>query len=69
MSLIASATTVTINYLVRVMCEVSGIKGIIEYAPPRNGDVRDNLAAISAAAQIFDYEPSVELEERLGARR
>lgn len=64
---IASATSVTINHLARFMCEASGIKGTIDYAPPRKGDVRDSLADISAAGKAFGYEPSVELEEGLRA--
>jgi len=64
---IASATSVTINRLAQLMREASGIDGKIEYAPPRKGDVRDSLADISAAANAFGYEPSVDLEEGLRA--
>lgn len=64
---IASASSVTINHLAHFMREASGINGVIEYAPPRKGDVRDSLADISAAANAFGYEPSVDLEEGLRA--
>lgn len=64
---IASATSITINELVRLMQEASGITGTVEYGPPRKGDVRDSLADISAAAEAFGYEPSVDLKEGLRA--
>jgi UDP-glucose 4-epimerase len=60
---VASATSVTINYLANFMCEAIGIKGAIEYAPPRKGDVRDSLADISAASEAFGYKPSVSLKK------
>jgi len=62
---VASATSVTINYLANFMCEASGIQGKIEYGPKRKGDVRDSLADISAARNAFGYEPSVKLEDGL----
>ena len=36
---------------------------MIEYAPPRPGDVRDSLADVGAARAAFAYEPTVGLEE------
>jgi len=62
---IASATSVTINHLAHLMCTTSNIDGVIQYAPPRKGDVRDSLADISAAANAFGYEPNVNLEDGL----
>lgn len=62
---IASGTRVTINKLVNLMGEVSGIKPVIEYGPPRKGDVRDSLADISAAKQAFGYQVTVGLKEGL----
>jgi len=62
---VASATSVTINYLAHFMCEASGVQTQIEYGPKRKGDVRDSLADISAAGKAFGYEPSVNLENGL----
>jgi UDP-glucose 4-epimerase len=62
---IASATQITINRLVELMKEASGLDAPIEYAPPRPGDVRDSLADIGAARASLGYEPRVGLEEGL----
>ena len=62
---VASATRVTINRLVELMVEASGIQPVVEHGPPRPGDVRDSLADVSAAGKAFGYEPSVSLEDGL----
>ncbi len=62
---LGSATRVTINDLVELMIELSGIHPTVQHGPPRKGDVRDSLADISAAAKAFGFEPSVTLEAGL----
>jgi UDP-glucose 4-epimerase len=62
---IGSGTRVTVNELVRLMQEASGIQAQVVYAPVRPGDVRDSLADIAAARREFGFEPSVSLEEGL----
>lgn len=59
---IASATRVTVNRLVGLMAEASGIEPIVEYGPPRPGDVRHSLADVSAANKAFGFDPGVTLE-------
>jgi UDP-glucose 4-epimerase len=59
---IASATRITINRLVELMAEASGITPKIEYGPPRKGDVRHSLADVSAAYEAFGFNPTVSLE-------
>jgi UDP-glucose 4-epimerase len=63
---IGSGTRVTVNELVRRLQACSGMKPEVVYAAPRAGDVRDSLADISAARQVFGFNPSVSLEEGLG---
>src|SRR5436305_1133201 len=63
---IASSEVITINQLVELMSEASGIRPTIEYGPPRKGDVRNSRADISAAREALGFEPSVRLEEGLG---
>lgn len=63
---VASGTRITINELTRLMGEAAGIEPVVEYAPPRPGDVRDSLADISRAAEAFGYRPVVGLVEGLG---
>ena len=62
---IASGTRVTINNLVKLMSEVSGIKPVVEYGPHRKGDVRHSLADISASQKAFGYKVNVDLQEGL----
>jgi UDP-glucose 4-epimerase len=59
---IASATRVTINRLVELMAEMSGLEPKVEHGPPRPGDVRHSLADVSAANKAFGFAPSVTLE-------
>jgi UDP-glucose 4-epimerase len=62
---IASGTRIPINRLVEMLLAESGIRAAIEYAPPRQGDVRHSLADISSAKKSLGYEPTVGLQEGL----
>ncbi len=62
---LGSGTRITINHLVELMSQTSGIKPQVTYGPPRPGDVRHSLADISAAAKAFGYEPIVDLKTGL----
>lgn len=62
---IGSATRVTINQLVGLIAEVSGLHPVIEHGPQRKGDVRDSMADISAARTALDFNPSVTLRDGL----
>ncbi len=62
---IGSASRVTINDLAAMMQRVAGREVDVEFAPPRPGDVRDSLAATSAARAAFGFAPSVGLDEGL----
>ncbi len=62
---LGSATRITINHLVEIMSEVSGINPTVKYEAPRAGDVRDSLADISAAKEAFGYQPTVEIVDGL----
>jgi UDP-glucose 4-epimerase len=60
-----SATSVTINELVKLMREASNIEPQVTFGPVRKGDVRHSLADISAAKAAFGYDPHVTLEDGL----
>ena len=62
---IGSATRITINDLAAMMQRAAGRAVGVEYAPPRQGDVRDSLAATDAAHAAFGFEPGVDLNEGL----
>jgi UDP-glucose 4-epimerase len=58
---IASGSRVTINTLVSLMREASGLTPRVEHGPPRKGDVRHSLADISQARTRIGFDPQVEL--------
>jgi len=60
-----SAGRITINNLVDLLQEASGIKPEFVHGPPRPGDVRHSLADISAAREAFGFEPTISLQEGL----
>ena len=60
-----SAGRITINTLVNLLREASGIEPIVVHGPPRPGDVRHSLADISAAKKAFGFEPTISLQEGL----
>lgn len=56
---------ITLNELIRTVADILGRPADIEYAPPRNGDVRHSLASIEKAQAILGYKPVVDLREGL----
>jgi UDP-glucose 4-epimerase len=62
---LGSATRVTINHLLELMIEASGIRPAVQHGPPRKGDVRHSLADVSAAQRAFGFEPTVSLQAGL----
>jgi len=62
---IGSGTRITINRLVSDLIATSGLNPTVRHGPPRQGDVRDSLADISAARAAFGFEPTVTMEDGL----
>lgn len=62
---VASATSITINSLIELMSETSGIHPVVKYDEPRKGDVRHSRADITAAREALGFEPKVELAKGL----
>lgn len=62
---VGSGTQVSINRLLELLREATGLDPVVDYGPPRPGDVRDSLADIGAAAAAFGYQPTVSLAEGL----
>jgi UDP-glucose 4-epimerase len=60
-----SGSRITINHLVRLLRDASGILPQVEHGPPRAGDVRDSLADISAARAAYGFSPSVTFADGL----
>lgn len=55
---IGSGQRISINELVRLVGEVSGLTPEVRFGPERTGDVRHSLADISAAQRSLGYSPS-----------
>lgn len=60
---IGYGSRVSINDLFRKIRDNLGSKVEPAYAPPRKGDVRDSLAAISRAKELLGYEPTNGIDE------
>ena len=62
---LGSASAITINRLVDLMREASGLRPQVIHGPPRKGDVRHSLADVSAIRRALGWEPKVGFEEGL----
>lgn len=55
----------TLNQTLDILRRVSGKNLQAKYEPPREGDIRDSQADITAARQVLAYEPTIRFEEGL----
>ena len=62
---ISSGTSITINRLIELMGEASGINPAIVHDSPRKGDVRHSRADITAAREQIGFEPAVDFSTGL----
>jgi nucleoside-diphosphate-sugar epimerase len=62
---IACGQRTSLNQLLGYIGDLAGYKLDPEYRDPRPGDVKDSLADVRAAHDLFGYEPSVDLREGL----
>ena len=62
---LGSGTQTSVNGLIDMMREVSGIDPEVVFEPPRPGDVLDSLADVSRARQAFGFEPCMSLSDGL----
>ncbi len=62
---LGSGTAITINRLVKLMEDVSGLKTSVVHGAPRKGDVRDSLAELGAIKRDFGFVPKIDVQEGL----
>ena len=55
----------SLNEMLQVAREVTGVNIPAEYREPRAGDVRDSLASLDRATRLIGYKPEVGLREGL----
>jgi nucleoside-diphosphate-sugar epimerase len=54
---------ITINNLIKLIEEVVGKKGLVEYGPPNLADMFTNWANVNKAGELLGWEPQVGLRE------
>jgi len=59
---VATGERYSLNETFRILAEIIGYKGQLQYAPPRAGDVKHSLADISRTKEAMGYEPTVGFE-------
>ena len=62
---VATGGRISLNELLKTLCELLGVQTQAIYREPRAGDVRDSQADVSRAKAVTGYEPSVDLREGL----
>jgi UDP-glucose 4-epimerase len=62
---IACGERISLNQLLAIIGEEVGTKVEATYGPARAGDVRDSLASIEAARELFGYDPKIKVREGL----
>ncbi len=56
---------ISLNQLIRLLEEITGIKAEVTYTAPKAGDVRHSLADIALARRLLGYEPKIMVKEGL----
>jgi len=65
---IGGGSRVTVNEVIRMMEEITGIKATVKYVAPQYGDVRHTWADTSLARRELGFRPRVNLREGLRAQ-
>ena len=55
----------SLNMMLDLAREVTGVDIPAEYKPPRAGDVRDSLASLDRTSRLIGYNPTIDLREGL----
>jgi len=64
---LATAARITLNETVKILRQLTGYRGEVQYAPERAGDIKHSLAEITLARKHLGYE--VQVDFRDGLRR
>jgi nucleoside-diphosphate-sugar epimerase len=62
---VATGGRISLNELLRTLCELIGVRTQAVFREPRAGDVRDSQADITRAKVLTGYVPTVDLREGL----
>jgi UDP-glucose 4-epimerase len=61
----ATGSRITLNDTFKLLCGLTGYRGVPAYESSRAGDIRDSLADIRLAGELMGYAPLVDFEEGL----
>lgn len=62
---IGTGSRFTLNQTISLLQKITGKKAVAKYESPREGDIRDSQADISAARKTLSYNPTIGFEEGL----
>lgn len=61
----ATGSSITLNEVFALLCELTGYRGKPAHAAPRSGDIRSSLADIRLAGELLGYQPKISFREGL----
>jgi nucleoside-diphosphate-sugar epimerase len=62
---VATGSSIMLNEVFAILCELTGYRGKPAYAAPRSGDIRSSLADIRLAGELLGYRPKIDFREGL----
>ncbi len=62
---IATGNKITLNNLLKILCEIYSIDFNVNYAEVRKGDIKESYAVVNKAKEKLDWCSSVELKQGL----
>ena len=62
---IATGKKITLNQLLKTLCEIYEIEFKVNYSEVRKGDIKESYAVVDKASSILKWNPSVELSQGL----
>jgi UDP-glucose 4-epimerase len=62
---IATGNKITLNDLLKTLCDIYDIDFMVNYGEPRMGDIKESYAVIDKAKTTLNWSPSVELSKGL----
>ena len=62
---IATAKKITLNDLLKILCDIYNVKLNVKYVEARKGDIKASYAMIDKAISLLKWSPSVELKQGL----
>ncbi len=62
---IATANKITLNDLLKILCEIYDTDFKVNYGETRQGDIKESYAVIDKAVSILKWKPAIELKQGL----